>query len=444
MRTLILSDIGLLLTACGRGADENQTASTGSALDRHESDQRAEQALGLIRDGCVVVVDGKIRYAGARDGAPGRATLPGPVHEESVGGRLVTPGLVDAHTHLIWAGDRSEEFDQRNRGVPYQEIQARGGGILSTVRATTAASDQALMATLRGRLDQALRLGVTTCEVKTGYALSAAGELRLLQLIRRAAHGHPVRVSPTFLCHVPPPDVGRLPVGAADRQAFVTALCAAIRDAAQLQADAVDVYCDAGAFALAEADRILTAGRDAGLRLHCHAEQFTYTGVAERAAAIGASSVEHIEEIDDAGVAALAQHGVVANLLPGAVITLRLRWPDARRLIRHGVRVALGSDCNPGSSYTQSLPLMMSLACTQMGLSTAEAWLAVTRHAAQALRMSDCGQLAEGARGDLVVWEAEHPREICQRLGDPCIHRVWPAAPRQEQPPTSQLTQAPV
>lgn len=416
MATLYLTDIGQLLTLAGPEVFDGTATKTDAAAFA-----RAEQALGLVSNGCVVVTDGIVAYAGPQADAPSPDQLPAPVQRQSAAGRLVSPGLVDPHTHLIWAGDRSLEFDLRNRGVSYQEIQARGGGILSTVRATQKASDEALLSGLRQRLGLALRQGVTTCEVKTGYGLFPEAELRLLRLIVQAATDSPVDVAPTFLCHVPPPELQ----GDAARRQFIEELIAALPQAQGLGATSVDVYCDVGAFTLDETTRILQAGKQEGLHLRCHAEQFTHTGAAERAAQLGARSVEHLEEIDEVGIAALAQAGVVAHLLPGAVVTLRLRFPDARRLIRAGVRVALGSDCNPGSSHTQSLPLMMSLACTQMGLSAAEAWLAVTRDAAASLAIAAAGRLTPGARGDLVLWNAESYREVCQRLGDPLIAATY-------------------
>ena len=231
-------------------------------------------------------------------------------------------------------------------------------------------------------------------------------------------------ISPTLLCHVPPKELGGPDAPA--RQEFVRELSATAARAATAGAHALDVYCDQGAFTLAEADRLLRAGQAAGLLLRCHAEQFTYTGVAQRAAELGAASVEHLEQLDDAGVQALAAAGVVANLLPGAALTLRLPWPDARRLVRAGVAVALATDCNPGTSHSDSLPLMMTLACTQLGLSCAEAWLGVTRHAARALRQ-DAGHLTPGGRADLVVWDADHYRQVCQRMGAPLALSVYRA-----------------
>lgn len=421
MGTLVLTEIGQLLTLDGPDAVDLMR-SQGQETDAAAM-ACAQQSLQLVSDACLMICNGTVRYAGPRRDAPSLHSLPDPVRQESVGGRLVTPALIDPHTHLIWAGDRSEEFDLRNRGATYQEIQARGGGILSTVQATAQASDEALLHSLRKRLRDGLHLGITTCEVKTGYGLYPDAELRLLRIIQQAQQDSIVDVAPTFLCHVPPPELGA--ADTPERKQFVSSLCAAASHARDAGATSIDVYCDAGAFTRSEALQLLQAGQRSGLHLRCHAEQFTYTGIAEQAAKLGARSVEHIEEIDEPGIAALAQGGVVAHLLPGAVVTLRLRWPDARRLIRAGVRVALGSDCNPGSSYTQNLPLMMSLSCTQIGLSAAEAWLAVTRYAAKSLGLSDAGVLRPGARGDLIVWDAESHREVCQRLGDPLIQRVY-------------------
>lgn len=409
MATLVLRDIAELVTAAG-------------PADATTDSTRGEAALGVVHDATVVIIDGRIAYAGAAAGAPSESALPQPVQTDSAAGRLVTPGLVDPHTHLIWAGERSLEFDLRNLGSSYQEIQRQGGGILSTVAATTRASDESLVAGMRARLSSVLAQGTTLCEVKTGYGLSPEAELRLLRLIRDAASCHAVAVSPTFLCHVPPPALSP-----SERPRFIAELAAAVGRAAPLSAEAVDVYCDAGAFTLDETEQLLAAGRTAGLRLRCHAEQFTYTGAAALAARLGAASVEHLEEIDDRGIAALAEAGVVANLLPGAALTLRLRWPDGRRLLSAGVRVALGTDCNPGSSLSESQPIMMTLACTQMGLSAAEAWLAVTREAARSVGVFDAGQLRPGDRGDLVVWNVERHREVCQHFGVPLVQRVYRA-----------------
>jgi imidazolonepropionase len=351
----------------------------------------------FVRDASVSIRGGRVAYAG-----PAVAPDPG-VRQIAAGGRFVSPGLVEPHAHLIFAGSRAAEFDLRAQGKSYLEIQQAGGGILSTVRATRAASDDELLASARARLDRFLAHGVTVVEGKTGYDLTAEGELRLLRLLGELRHT--VDVSPTLLAHVPD----------GDRAEWVRQFVAAIPRAHG--AEAVDVYCDAGAFTLDETRTILEAARAHGLALRVHAEQFTHTGAAELAAALGARSVEHLEQLSEAGVRALAAAGTVCNLLPGAALTLKLPWPDGRRLVAAGCRVALGTDCNPGSSLTESLPLMMSLACMQMGLSCAEAWRAVTVEAARALGRADAGRLTPDARGDLVVWDASEHREVIQHYG---------------------------
>jgi len=388
--SITVENIGELVTAAGNG------------------DGAAAQ-LGLVRDACVVVRNGRVAFAGARADRPAEL---GGGDVLDAGGRLVTPGLVDPHTHLVFAGSRAHEFDLRNQGKSYLEIQQAGGGILATVTATRAASDAELVAGAAARLDRFLAQGVTVVEAKTGYDLTIEGERRLLAAIQAVRESHVVDVSPTLLAHVPPPGAS-----ANDRALFVRAFADELIPTTN--AEAVDVYCDAGAFTLAETRTILEAAKKYGKRLRVHAEQFTHTGAAELAAELGAASVEHLEQLSDAAPARLAAAGVVCNLLPGAALTLKLPWPNARKLFAAGCTVALGTDCNPGSSLSESLPLMMTLACTQMGLSAAEAWLGVTRHAARAVGRADAGQLAAGARGDLVVWDADDHRQVPQHYGVP-------------------------
>jgi imidazolonepropionase len=392
MSSLLIDNIGELLTLEGEG-------------------------LGLVRDAAVAVRDGVVAFAGPRRDLPAGIDAP----RIDAGGRLATPGLVEPHAHVVFAGSRAAELDLRARGATYQEIQAAGGGIASTVRATRAASDEFLIDGICARLDRFLRHGTTVVEAKSGYDLTIDGELRLLRLIAAARARHVVDLSPTLLAHLPPP-----PSEAPDRAAFVRAFCErAIPEAARGGlAEAVDVYCDAGAFTLDEARAILEAGRAAGLGLRAHAEQFTHTGIADVAAALGARSVEHLEELGPETPARLAAAGTVANLLPGAALTLRLRWPDARRLLAAGCRVALGTDCNPGSSLTESQPLMMSLACTQMGMTAAEAWRAVTVDAARAVARPECGRLVPGARGDVVLWDTDDHRAVPQHLAGLLTHTV--------------------
>ena len=371
-----------------------------------------DRGFGRVHDACVLVVDGRVRYAGARDLLHARDVPPNAVRVDAKG-RLVTPGLVEPHAHPIWAGSRASEFALRARGATYLEIQAAGGGILSTVRATRDASDDELVDGVRARLSRFLAHGTTFVEAKTGYALSIEGELRLLELLGRCTHA--VGLSPTLLAHVPPP----VQLDGVDRDTYVRRFCeeAIPRAAIGRLADAVDVYCDEGAFDLGETRRILSAARARGLLLRVHAEQFTHTGAADLAAELGARSVEHMERPGADTPARLAAAGTVVNLLPGAALTLRLPWPDARRFLDAGCRVALGTDSNPGSSLTESQPLMMSLAVTQLGMTVEEAWLGVTRHAAHALGRDDRGHLGVGAVGDVVVWDTDDHRELVQHLG---------------------------
>jgi imidazolonepropionase len=366
--------------------------------------------LGIVHDGAVVLRNGRVAFAGPR------AELPRDLGDDVVdaGGRLVTPGLVDPHTHLVFAGSRAHEFDLRNQGKSYLEIQEAGGGILATVKATRAASDGELVAGAATRLDRFLAQGVTCVEAKTGYELTIEGERRLLAAIQAVRESHVIDISPTLLAHVPPPGSS-----ASDRALYVRAFADELIPTTN--ADAVDVYCDAGAFTLDETRTILEAGKKYGKKLRVHAEQFTHTGAAELAAELGAASVEHLEQLSDGAPAKLAAAGVVCNLLPGAALTLKLPWPDARKLFAAGCTVALGTDCNPGSSLSEALPLMMTLACTQMGLSAAEAWLGVTRSAARAVGRADAGQLVAGARGDLVIWDADDHRQVPQHFGVPLV-----------------------
>jgi imidazolonepropionase len=389
--SLVVDNIGELLTAAGSG--------DGAAAE-----------LGIVRDAAVVLRNGRVAFAGPR------AELPRDLGDDvlDAGGRLVSPGLVDPHTHLVFAGSRASEFDLRNQGKSYLEIQEAGGGILSTVAATRAASDAELVAGAVARLDRFLAQGVTVVEAKTGYELTIEGERRLLAAIQAVREAHVIDVSPTLLAHVPPPNAT-----AGDRALFVRAFADELIPTTN--AEAVDVYCDAGAFTLDETRLILEAAKKYGKRLRVHAEQFTRTGAAELAAELGAASVEHLEQLSDAAPARLAAAGVVCNLLPGAALTLKLPWPDARKLLAAGCTVALGTDCNPGSSLTEALPLMMTLACTQMGLSAAEAWLGVTRAAARAVGRPDAGQLVAGARGDLVIWDADDHRQVPQHFGVPLV-----------------------
>jgi imidazolonepropionase len=295
------------------------------------------------------------------------------------------------------------------------EIHRAGGGILATVRATREASFDELLAGCRRNLSLLLGWGVTTCEGKSGYALEAEGELRMLEVLRTAADTHPVDVEPTLLAaHALPPEYRDR------REAYVQLVTDQVIPEAVRRGLArfCDAYCEDGAFTPQETESILTAARSAGLGLRLHAEQFTHQGGTELAVRLGAASADHLEAVSPEGIEALAGSDTVAVILPGAALTCRCPWPPVRDLLDAGARVALGTDLNPGTSFTASLPLMMSLACMQMKVSCEEAWRAVTVEAARALRRDDIGRLAPGCRADLVVFEAPDYRYIPYHFGD--------------------------
>jgi imidazolonepropionase len=394
--SLVVTGIGELLTMRGDAADP----------------------LGRVTNAALVVDGGRVVWAG-RESDLDRAACPKDARAIDAGGRLVTPGLVEPHAHPIFAGSRAAEFDLRARGKSYAEILAAGGGIHATVAATRAATDDELIDSTVARLDRLLAHGVTVCEAKSGYALDVAGERRLLFLLYRVKLRHPIDLSPTLLAHVPPPD--------ADRAAFVAGFVDGLmlpRHEIEGMVEGFDVFCDRGAFTLDESRALLERARSHGLLLRVHAEQLSHTGAARLAAEMHARSAEHLEQLAADDIPLLGRAGVVCTLMPGAALTLRLPFPDARRLLDGGCTVALGTDLNPGSSHTESLPLMMSIACMQMGMSCAEAWQAVTVNAAHALDRADAGRLTPGARGDLVLWSTDDHREVCQHYGVNLVERV--------------------
>jgi imidazolonepropionase len=379
----------------------------------------ARPGLGLVERGAVAIRGGAIAWVGDDGDAPaGAATL-------DAGGRLVTPGLVDCHTHAIFAGDRAGEFAMRAAGRSYLEIAAAGGGIAATLEPTRAAADGELAALLDARLATARAAGTTTIEVKSGYDLTVAGELRLLRVVAAAARRGPQRIVPTLLAHLIPRE------RAADRARYVEEICGELVPAAARErlAASVDVYCDEGAFTLDESRAILGASRRAGLAVRGHVGQFRDLGGAHLLAELGARSADHVEQIDDAGIAALAGAGIVAVMLPGACVQLRLPVPPVDRLRRAGVAMAVASDLNPGSSLCETLLPQLWLATTHYGMTVEEAWLGVTRHAARALGLVGPGTLAPGAPADLIVWRCDEPAAVPYRYGAAAslIERVYVA-----------------
>ena len=372
---------------------------------------------GLIPDGALVTEGESITWAGPDARLPRSLAQPGLV-EHDLQGALLTPGLIDPHTHLVYAGDRAGEFERRLQGATYEEIARAGGGIRSTVAATRAASEEELYAGALGRAQALMAEGVTTIEVKSGYGLSELHEGRCLAVARRLGRELPVTVRTTSLgAHALPPEFA----GRAD--AYIDAVCEWLpRQHAAGLVDAVDAFCDTIGFTPAQTQRVFEAARALGLPVKLHAEQLSNQEGAALAARFGALSCDHLEHLSDAGVAALRAAGTVALLLPGAFYFLReTKLPPVAALREAGVPMALATDHNPGSSPALSLLLMLNMACTLFRLTPEEAWRGVTVNAARALGLADRGTLAPGQRADLVAWDAGHPRELTYLFGhNPC------------------------
>lgn len=373
--------------------------------------------VGLISKGAIAVREGRITLLGPEEEVRRQVT---PQAEIDAQGRVVMPGFVDPHNHLVFAGDRVEEFEQRLEGASYQEIAARGGGILSSVRATRAASFQDLLAQSRGRLDRMLAQGTTTAEAKTGYGLSLPDELRLLQIILELNRTHPIDLVPTFLgAHAVPPEyAGKLEEYV---DLVVEEMLPAVRDRRrELNATPFcDVFCDEGAFSAAQARRILSAAQRLGLGIKIHAEEFARTGGARVAAELGATSADHLIQTDSGDWAALAAVGVMAVLLPGTPFGLGLsQYAPAREMIAAGVSIALGTDLNPGTCYCESMPTIIALASRTMRLAPAEAISAATLNAAHAIgRAHEVGSLEVGKRADVLILDTDDYRDLAYRLG---------------------------
>lgn len=329
-------------------------------------------------------------------------------------GGVMTPGLIDCHTHLVFGGNRADEFALRLEGASYAEIAQAGGGILSTVRATRAASEDQLLATALPRLAALMADGVTTVEIKSGYGLTVADELKMLRVARRLGQpqhgGLPVRVVATLLgAHALPPEYSD------DKDGYIRLVCDEMIPAAAAEglADAVDVFCEGIAFSPAQCERVFDAAARHGLRVKAHAEQLSNLGGAALAARHGALSADHVEYLDEAGVHAMAEAGTVATLLPGAYLTLReTRLPPVDALRRHGVPIAIATDANPGSSPLFMPTLMLNFACTLFRLTPREALAGMTTNGARALGLSDTGRIAEGLRADLCIWDVARATEL--------------------------------
>jgi imidazolonepropionase len=378
--------------------------------------------LGLIDKGAIATRDGRIVAIGLATDVMSRFNAAETI---DLGGRLVTPGLIDCHTHLVYAGSRADEFEQRLTGRTYAEISAAGGGIKSTVRATGNADDETLLQESLRRLDALLAEGVTTVEIKSGYGLTAMHEMRQLRTARRLGEIRPVNIVATLLAaHAVPPEYQ----GNAD--AYVDLVCQQTIPSAVAAGlvDAVDAFCENIAFTREQVARVFATARNAGVPVKLHADQLTDGGGAALAAEFGALSADHLEYTSEAGIEAMARAGTVAVLLPGAFYMLREKHqPPVALLRRYGVPIALATDCNPGTSPLTSPLLAMNMAATLFGLTVNEALIGFTRTAAQALgKLDEIGTLTAGKWCDLAIWDVERPAELVYRLGFNPLHgRVW-------------------
>jgi imidazolonepropionase len=368
---------------------------------------------GAIEAGSIAIAGGLIDWVGAVAELPeGDAA-----QTRSLGGRWVTPALIDCHTHLVFGGQRAGEFERRLQGVSYEDIAAEGGGILSTVKATRAASEEQLYREALPRLQALAREGVATVEIKSGYGLDLDSELKMLRTARRLGESSGLSVRTTLLAaHAVPPEF------AGDADAYIDFIVGEILPAAVKQglADAVDAYCESIAFNEGQVERLFTRAQELGLRVKLHADQLSDTGGAKLAARFGALSADHLEYTSQEGVRALAESGTAAVLLPGAYLTLGETQPPPVGALRDsGVPIALASDCNPGTSPLGSIHLAMGLASRLFGMTPEECLAGVTREAARALGLGhDRGTLEAGKRADLAIWDFDHPRELAYWLGE--------------------------
>ena len=376
------------------------------------------EPVRMIDDGSVAIKSGRIVSVGWDKEAPEAiATIDG-------GGRLLTPGLVDCHTHIVHAGNRANEWQMRLEGATYEEVARAGGGIVSTVKAVRAASEAELVRQSLPRVDALIAEGVTTIEIKSGYGLDAGNEAKMLRAARRIGAERPVHVTTTHLgAHAMPP-------GATDKDAYITDVIEQQLPLATREnvVDAVDGFCEGIAFSPAQMLRVFEAARALKLPVKLHAEQLSNLGGAKLAAEFGALSVDHIEYLDADGIAALAKSGTVAVILPGAFYFIKEKQkPPVEALRKADVPMALATDNNPGSSPLTSLLLTMNMACTLFGMTAQEALLGVTREGARALGMQDeAGTVTVGKRADLAIWDAREPAELAYRIGfNPLWKRIW-------------------
>ncbi len=375
------------------------------------------QPYGLVEGAAIAITDGRIVWCGGGDSVP-TDYVGWP--QVDLGGRLVTPALIDCHTHIVYGGNRAREFEMRLQGASYEEVARAGGGIVSTVSATRSASEQELLNSALHRVDALLAEGVSVIEIKSGYGLDVATELTMLRVARKIATQRPVQVKTSFLgAHAVPADYK-------DRaDAYIDDVCIPALQKAHAEGlvDAVDGFCEGIGFMSAQIDRVFRKAAELGLPVKLHAEQLSNLGGAKLAAHYGALSADHLEYLDEAGVEAMAGAGTVAVILPGAFYTLReTQVPPIDLFRKHKVAMAVATDCNPGSSPMTSLLLTMNMACTLFRMTPEEVLAGATRNAATALGLTDTGTVDPGKRADLAVWDVEHPAELAYRIGFNPLH----------------------
>ena len=399
--------MNLLLTNAAVATMTNGAAAAGSPY-------------GLMNRAAVAIEDGRVKWVGPTE----EATAFPDLDRRDLDGRLVTPALIDCHTHLVHGGHRAWEFEMRLKGASYEEVARAGGGIVSTVASTRGASLETLVETALPRLDALIAEGVATVEIKSGYGLDIETELNMLRAARRLAELRPVRVKTSFLgAHAVPAEYKGSP------EAYLREVCLPALDAAAEEglADAIDGFCEGIAFTPDQIETVFKRAEMHHLPVKLHAEQLSNIGGTRLAARHGALSADHLEYADEGDAAALAQSGSVAVLLPGAFYTLReTRKPPVEAFRAQGVPMAVATDCNPGSSPLASLLLAMNMACTVFRMTPEEALAGATRHAARALGLTDCGVISPGMRADIAVWNVEHPAELAYRIGfNPLYERLF-------------------
>lgn len=381
-------------------------------------------AYALIEDGALAISKGFIDWIGPYSDLP---EIYKSWPQEDLSRRLITPALIDCHTHIVHAGDRAREFGMRLNGASYEDISRAGGGIVSTVKLTRAASEEDLLASALPRIDSLIAEGVSVIEVKSGYGLDIETELKMLRVARKIENIRPLRIRTSYLA------AHALPAKYKDRSdAYIDEVCIPGLEAAHKEklVDAVDGFCESIGFTPAQIERVFKAAKSLGLPVKLHAEQLSNLGGAKLASQFNALSADHLEYLDESGVKAMAESGTVAVMLPGAFYALgETRRPPIDAFRKADVPMAVATDCNPGSSPLTSLLLAMNMACTIFKMTPEESLEGVTRHAARALGLSDCGQIRVGYRADLAIWNVQHPAELCYRMGfNPLQTRIFGGA----------------